>query len=204
VQRVIPDNCADVLVSDEGRAVLVGPATHAELPRLAPGTLIRGLRIEPYAIRTVFGVDADELTDRTLPLDAVLGSRAARVLADAVWRPCAADLRAALPDSSPDRATVGVVRALTAPSTRSVDAIADRTGYSARHLRRLVRAETGLSPKALHRVARLQEFLRRAERGTPVSAAAAAAGYADQPHATREVRALTGLTPRSLLAERAG
>ncbi|MFG1927560.1 helix-turn-helix domain-containing protein [Cryptosporangium sp. NPDC048952] len=198
VQRVLPDNCADILVTADGRAVLVGPPTQVELPRLATGVRIHGLRIEPYAIRTVFGLDADELTDRTLPLEAVLGDGVARRVAEAVWE--GTDLP--WQDVRPDEPTVGIVRALTGPGAPSVDAVADRAGYSPRHLRRLVRTETGLSPKTLQRVARLHEFLGRAE-FAPVGAAAVAAGYADQPHATREIRALTGLTPRQLIAERA-
>ncbi|GAA3393969.1 helix-turn-helix domain-containing protein [Cryptosporangium minutisporangium] len=227
--RVIPDNCADILVGADGNAQLVGPATGVDLPHFPSGTLIRGLRFEPFAIRTAFGVEADELTNRTIPLDAVLDGRSARLVAEAVWlgvgaarpgparaiRPeLTADRRESAAafarlgvrwrDARPERATVGIVRELTTAGTPSVDAVADRSGYSPRHLRRLVRAETGLTPKTLHRVARVHAFLRWAEEGgLPVGAAAAAAGYADQPHASREIRALTGLTPRGLLAERA-
>ena len=202
VHRVIPDNCADILVTADGDAHLVGTATHVDLPRFGSGTVIHGLRFEPYAVRTVFGLDAGELTDRTVPLAAVLGDRAARAVAEAIWTdPTALSVRWG--DVRPERAAVGIVRTLTSPGAPSVDAVAERTGYSGRHLRRLVRAETGLSPKTLHRVARLHEFLHRAEEGNaPVGAAAAAAGYADQSHATREIRALTGLTPGQLLAER--
>ncbi|GAA0272640.1 helix-turn-helix domain-containing protein [Cryptosporangium japonicum] len=198
VQRVLPDNCADVLVRADGRAVLVGPSTKVELPRLVAGTRIVGLRIEPYAVRTIFGLDADELTDRTFGLDTLLGDRAARRLAEEVWDGVPRSWR----DLRPEKATVGIVEALTSPGAPSVDTIAERAGYSPRHLRRLVRAETGLGPKTLQRVARLHQFLNRADAG--LGPAAAAAGYADQSHATREIRALTGLTPRRLLAERAG
>lgn len=50
---------------------------------------------------------------------------------------------------------------------------------------------------------RLQRFLASAERSrTGLAAAAADAGYADQPHLTREVVDLTGTTPARLLEER--
>lgn len=189
-------------MTETGRVLVVGPATRAALPRLPRGTRIRALRFEPFAVRTAFGVDAEELTDRTLSLDAVVGDRAARRLAEGVWTG-AGELLSRWRDLRPDRVTAGIVRALTAPGARGVDAVAERAGFSPRHVRRLVRAETGLSPKTLHRVARLHEFLRRAEdeRAT-LGAAAMAAGYADQPHASREIRVLTGLTPGRLLAER--
>ena len=220
VQRVLPDNCADVLVFADGRAVLVGPATGVEVPALPAGTLVRGLRFEPHALGAVFGLDAAELTDQTVALDAVLRPALARAVAEAAW---GADLLGGVAglggaagwlarrwqDVRPDRATVGIVQALTTPEPAlgtgavRVETVAERLGFSPRHLRRLIRAETGLTPKTLHRVARLHDFLRRAEAGRlPVGLAAAAAGYADQPHASREVRALTGLSPRQLLAER--
>ncbi|MFI5959622.1 helix-turn-helix domain-containing protein [Cryptosporangium sp. NPDC051539] len=200
VQRVIPDNCADILVTADGRAVLVGPSTHVELPRLPAGTLIRGLRFHPYAVGTAFRLDATELTDRAIDLDTVLGVAEARAVAERIWT---GDLANTWQRTEPDRATAGIVRALTSPGAPSVDAVADRAGYSPRHLRRVVRAETGLSPKTLSRVARLHDFLRAAEGGvTSLGRAAATAGYADQAHASREIRALAGLTPRDLLAER--
>ena len=63
----------------------------------------------------------------------------------------------------------------------------------------------GLGPKALQRVARLHRFLALAERpgARQLAVAAVEAGYADQSHLTREVRALSGLPPAALLAERA-
>lgn len=36
---------------------------------------------------------------------------------------------------------------------------------------------------------------------TDVAALALAAGYSDQPHLTREARLLTGLTPKSIVAQ---
>ena len=75
---------------------------------------------------------------------------------------------------------------------------------SERHLRRLVADHTGLEPRTLPRVARFQRFLALSDRAAEPSLAALAvrAGYADQAHLTREVRALSGLTPAALLAER--
>ena len=49
-----------------------------------------------------------------------------------------------------------------------------------------------------------RSFLAAAERGQGLAAAGADAGYADQAHLTRDVRALTGVTPKRLLDERLG
>ena len=74
-----------------------------------------------------------------------------------------------------------------------------------RHLRRLVLTHAGLEPRTFQRVARFQRFLALAERtggDGSLAGLAARAGYADQAHLSREVRALSGLTPTALLAER--
>ena len=52
----------------------------------------------------------------------------------------------------------------------------------------------------LQRVLRLRRFLARTD--VDLAAAAAEAGYSDQPHLTRECRQLTGLTPAQLSLHR--
>ncbi len=86
----------------------------------------------------------------------------------------------------------------------SVQQAADEVGYSRRHLGTLVRAESGVSPKAFHRLARFERshrLLRRAATsGRPSLARVAAdAGYADQAHLTREWGSLAGCTPTGWL-----
>jgi methylphosphotriester-DNA--protein-cysteine methyltransferase len=60
----------------------------------------------------------------------------------------------------------------------------------------------GLTPKTLQRVMRLQVFLEYSSQRHGLAAASAEAGYADQSHLTREIHALSGLTPARLLADR--
>jgi AraC-like DNA-binding protein len=74
-----------------------------------------------------------------------------------------------------------------------VAAAAARSGLGERQLRRRCEAAFGYGPKTLARVLRLQRALELARRGVPFASVAAEAGYADQPHLAREVRALTGL-----------
>jgi AraC-like DNA-binding protein len=68
----------------------------------------------------------------------------------------------------------------------------------ARQLHRRSRTAFGYGPKTLSRVLRLQRALAVAGEGASYAEVAARSGYADQPHLTREVRALTGLTPGRL------
>lgn len=83
--------------------------------------------------------------------------------------------------------------------------VADRVGWSPRRLTERVRAETGLTPKQVARVARFDAARRalagRAARGLPLDLAGSAPawGYADQAHLTREWRDPTGLPPTAWL-----
>jgi transcriptional regulator GlxA family with amidase domain len=79
-------------------------------------------------------------------------------------------------------------------------------GLSERQLRRRFDAAVGYGPKTLAGVLRLQRFLAltSAEPSPDLARLALDAGYADQPHLTRECRRLTGLTPVVLVARGAG
>jgi AraC-like DNA-binding protein len=79
--------------------------------------------------------------------------------------------------------------------------MAERTGLSARQLRRRCLPLFGYGPRRLARVLRLGRALEAARAGTPLAQVAAGCGYADQAHLSREVRALAGTTPAGLLRE---
>ena len=199
VQRVVPDACADVIVSSEGEATVVGPATAVQLPRLSGGERLRGLRFRTAAIGPALGLPAYELRDLQVPLRELFPAREAARIADEVWR---GELPAFLDPGVRERRVEHALASLRR-QTRVGD-IAEDLGVSARHLRRLVLAHTGLEPRTLSRIVRFQRFLDLSDRAAEPSLAglAARAGYADQAHLTREVRALSGLTPTALLAER--
>ena len=80
-----------------------------------------------------------------------------------------------------------------------VAAVVDEVGYSHRRFIELFDDAVGLSPKRYCRVQRLQRAISslggRSASGGALAAIAAAAGYADQAHFTREFRALVGVAP---------
>lgn len=103
------------------------------------------------------------------------------------------------------RAEVGHALARLTRGARVGDVAAD-VGFSRRHLGALVRAECGVTPKELQRVARFQRsrdlLVRAARTGTrDLAGVAASSGYADQAHLTREWRRLAGCTPTTWLRE---
>jgi AraC-like DNA-binding protein len=208
-QRVLPDGHADLVVDHRGRAVLVGPATGVSVTVLPPGEVMHGLRLAFPAVGSVLGVPAGELTDRVVPLSALLGESRARMVADALgggdrgaWVRVHHWLAAAQPDP---RAAVAAARLWHRPDAE-VAAVARRVGLSDRQLRRLLHAEVGLGPRTFQRIGRLQRFLMvaTAHPGRGLAELAADAGFADQPHLSREARSLTGLTAAGLVAFQLG
>jgi len=194
VQRVLPDGHADVLLYGSGEVELVGVYDRVALPALPAGTVIHGIRLRPEAIAAAFRLDASELRNLTLPGEDVLGQRGANRLRDD--RAVDAWIRSI----QPDRRTAAAIELL---QSESVEHVAGRLGLSTRQLQRIILSNVGLAPKTLQRVMRMQRFLDVAARRGELAAASAEAGYADQSHLTREVRALSGLTPKRLLADRA-
>ena len=195
--RVVPDARSDIIVSAEGSAILVGPTTDVAVHDLAPGTHVRGLRFRTEALGPAVRLPASELRDATLPLSAVLPDRLARRVAEDVW---AGRFPVALRPDPVDARIAHAVRRLWRGET-GVAGVAGELGLAERHLRRLFLEHTGVGPKAVQRVGRFQRFLTGA--GTAnLARLAAEAGYADQAHLAREVRALAGLSPSDLLRER--
>jgi AraC-like DNA-binding protein len=103
----------------------------------------------------------------------------------------------------PDPALLAIVRTVTRerPPGVAIGRLLSELGLSERSLRRYCHDAFGYGPKMLERILRFQKFLRLLRRSSAprLSRLAAEAGYADQAHLTREVRRLSGLTPRSFL-----
>jgi AraC-like DNA-binding protein len=212
VHRVLPDACADAVWIDEAAPVVAGPATRTVMLSLPPGTLIVGARFRPGWAPSFLGLPADEICDRELPLREFW-----RADAERLWQQVADErttarklvtIEAALLDRAAearhaDRLAVRAVAWLASNPGGRVHALARDLELSDRQLQRRLAAATGYGPKTLQRVLRLQRLLALAPaRRGGLAQLAAEAGYADQPHMTREMRALTGLSPAALLLAR--
>ncbi|WP_025140011.1 helix-turn-helix domain-containing protein [Achromobacter sp. DH1f] len=81
----------------------------------------------------------------------------------------------------------------------SIGALASEIGWSRKHLLLQFRAQMGLGPKALARMLRFHQACLVARAGTDPGWAqiAAAAGYADQAHMTREFTEMSGDAPQA-------
>nr|WP_245816477.1 helix-turn-helix domain-containing protein [Lentzea albidocapillata] len=182
MQRVVPDGCTDLIWTPaSGTLFVAGPDTSAQLATVAPGTLY-GVRLPPGAFPSVFGAPAHAVRDLRVPLSELVPSARLDSFSDMVSF-CAS------------RVVVDPALAATASLLRSGDvgAVAWEIGLSSRQLRRRCLDAFGYPPKVLQRVLRFDTALRLAWNGVPFSAVAFEAGYADQAHLAREVRALAGV-----------
>ncbi|SOC52251.1 Helix-turn-helix domain-containing protein [Blastococcus aggregatus] len=177
------------------------------------------LSLTPAGARALLGCPAGALASLDSPLDDVLGAVGTelveRVRAAGSWPARFAVLEQVLHRQVADDGVRPEVaeawRLTTAGGGRlPVAEVAARVGWSVRHLEQRFRAETGLGPKEAARVARFDRARRalagRAGGGRPLDLAglAAATGFADQAHLTREWRAFAGLPPTRWLAAEFG
>ena len=194
--RILPDGCLDLIWND-GSVFVAGPDTVAEVASSPPGSRFAALRFAAGTGPGVLGVPADELLDRQVPLEDLWPAAEVRRLAEATDPIAALESVAARRFQQPDRTMVAVAEA--AQAGRQVSAIADSCALSPRHLHRLCKTAFGYGPKTLHRILRLQRAVRLARGGLPFADVSAVAGYADQAHLAREVKALAGVPLSGLI-----
>jgi len=218
VNRVLPDNCIDVVfdLRSQPSAFVVGPMLTAEVIPHAADIDLLGVRFSPGAATEFLDARAAELA-------------AANVDAGDLW-PDTASLVGQLIDTPHDarplvldayllrrrraRRDATLARRAAAAIQRSggrltVDELASAVSVSDRTVLRAFLAAVGIGPKDALRVQRFRVAARLLERSVGESAApmslagiAAACGYADQSHFTRDFNALAGLTPGAYRTEK--
>lgn len=209
---VLPDGCMDILFSFAGE----GPNEHTVIGTMtrplvttptAPMELL-GVRFRPGGATPFLSLPAHELTDQTAPLEDLWGRSAldasarlevARTIDERVFlldrilreRLGRADQR------TDQRVLQASELAVRTRGAVTVDLMAEASGLSARQLERRFLATVGLSPKVAGRIVRFRTAVARLhkEPDWPLSRVALDCGYADQPHFTREFKALAGVTP---------
>lgn len=203
--RLMPLTATVIIIDVESGAGLVtgprGLPGRCERQRWGHGVTIG---LSPAGASELFGVPTADLAEGVLSLADVAGGRAAelvdRVAAAPTWEARCATLDRLL---SPRLGNGGDTLADAAWQRLHHDRIPDvaaALGVSRRLLERVCRTRLGHSPGRIARTARFQRAAGLILRGLPLATVAARAGYADQPHLTRESVALAGLTPGALCA----
>lgn len=213
--RVLPDGCVDIIWAPGHEPWVAGPDTSPKLSSVPPGTLLVGVRFLPGAAAPLFQVPISSLTNLSMPLadlwphqhsrevrsrldcaDSI--EQAAAALEDAVAK-CIQD--SAQPDPLVQRVIANILLRVSGGSDEN-QMRHDDLGITPRQLRNRFRDAIGYGPKAFERIARFRRFLHltRQRPGLGLAGLAAEAGYADQPHLTRECMKLGGRSPRILAA----
>lgn len=172
---------------------MAGIHVHLSVPRLA----------------ALLGVSIAELGDRVVRLDDLPGE--ARVLGERLAEAADDEARFDMLDRfvtgragemAVDTAIGAALRSLGRCGPSPVESAAEVLGWSRKQLARRVRDATGLLPRAFVRLSRFERFAAALQSapGESLAEHAAAAGYADQAHLTRDVRRLAATTPADLRA----
>ena len=212
--RIVPDDAPHLLwhrydgARDSSQLMLVGARSVFTDIDKSGRTATVGVRLRSGAVPALFRIPAHEITDRVLDLESVIGVPARDVGEQLVNAPLQLAtarierllLRLATRGRAVNPRATSLV-ALGDSGLPRVERIARALGVSQRTLRAIARDEIGLSARDVVRIRRLHHALRVGLANPRAwSRAAAAAGYVDQAHFTRECHALLGETPGAFAA----
>jgi AraC-like DNA-binding protein len=197
---VLPDGCMD-LIWDGSELFVAGPDTGPHRTAAPSGTTFAAVRFRPGTGPAAVGVPADAVRDQRVPVTEVWDDedvdRTIARLAEEDPVAVIEDVAARRLEATPPDPLIEAVVRLVAEG-RPVADVADSVGLGERQLHRRSLAAFGYGPKVLARILRLQRALAFAREGSPLSQTAAQAGYFDQAHLAREVRALAGASMAAL------
>lgn len=173
------------------------------------GGLSHGMQVSftPLGAHAFFGLPMHLLSGCAVPLDALLGLDAERLVERLVAEPDWA-ARLVLLERAVSKRLAGAVgptpgvhwawsRLVETRGRVPIAALADELGWSAKRLVSRFKDEVGVSPKSVARLLRFERASALLALELPPSLAAVAVdcGYYDQSHLTNELRRITGVTP---------
>ena len=224
MHRVLPDPSVSIAyccrrapdgTPGDPRVLLVGEKTQPMVFSYDRGRQTAAVRIKIEWVEHLLELRPGEHQNTSVDLGLVLPLFAEELLENLSRTRSPADtldtLRAALLGRQQSRAEVRhavVTHALDAVRvTRGrcpIEKIAERAGFSARHLRRLVNDSAGVSLKSFARTTRFVTAVTRADgvEHPQWAQIAADAGFYDQSHFVRDCQEICGMTPTELDRER--
>ncbi|WP_063725779.1 helix-turn-helix transcriptional regulator [Cryptosporangium arvum] len=204
-RRMFPITLTTLLLdADEGARLVTGARRTGAVHDGRPWRSGVSVGLTPAGVRALLGAEAAAVAGATVVLDAGLGRLADRLAELPDWPSRVAALDTILTGRLRGRRVQRTVdRAwwrLQDPAGVRVGALAAELGVSRRYLELEFRRRIGLSPQTVARVARLQRAVGVLTAPAATLGDAAAVGFADQSHLSRETRALLGSTPGELFA----
>lgn len=196
---VVPaDGCVDLILRD-GQVNVAGPSTRwLATGRDGAGGSV-GLRLPPGRASRLLNVELSPVADQLVPLGDLVGRGLALRLREAMValevRPQSSTAVSSLmaiagdPDPWTERVRRGAFNAIPASDVAATLAVSPRS------FRRRMLSTFGYGYATLVRLERARRAQRSLLSGSSIAAAAAEAGFADQPHLSREFQRLVGLSP---------
>lgn len=174
---------------------------------------IMGVNFKPGGAFPFFNLPAGELLNVHVSLDTLWRKTADELRERLVGAPALDDrfrlleaylLRQAPRLLTPHPAVAFALREFQQSPRRTVAAVTEQTGLSARRFIQLFSAEVGLTPKVFCRVLRFREALQRLYQGEQIELAdlAFACGYYDQAHFSNDFKMFSGFSPTAYLKHR--
>ena len=201
-----------VLQLRSGEAFVAGIHLRSALSRSEGAQAGMHVFLPLTTLRRLLAIPMDQLVDRVVGLDALLGAEA-RSLCVRLCEAPDRSARVALLDAAItrrlalmpplDRRQAHALDALRTRPGLDILTIADDIGWSRKHLTARVKDAVGVGPRCFRRLLRFQELIAAVEMHveTPDWAGLAhEAGYFDQSHMIREFREFSGLTPSLYVA----
>jgi AraC-like DNA-binding protein len=211
--RVLPDNCIDVLfdLTGDGSGFLVGPMLQAMVFDVRGYSDTIGVRFCPGAATEFLDLKASELATAHVKASDVWND--AETLSDRLRSSPVASrpgiLDAYLRGRRRARRDATLARAVAASIGRArglltVGGLTATFAVNERKLQRSFDAAVGIGPKQVMRVARFRSAaaMLQADPKASLARIAAACGYTDQAHFTKEFVEFAGLTPTAWRVER--
>ena len=203
---IVPDGCVDVVYEQQGayvRCFVFGTASHLHQFQFTPDAQYVGVRFRPGMGRHFLELHPRDLTDQQVEVSAFLDVQPDEIAEESGFL--------AQTELLTHRLGVALHRLDVTPSPLEqalhcvqqnqerwrVDTLADLTGRSVRQVERTIMADTGLPPKFLLRILRVQSAI-SAIQCAPLRSLvdlATTLDYADQAHMNRDFRLITGSTP---------
>ena len=232
LERVLPTGAAQLIVNlkeDQTRlydpkrpgrcvvtagTVLVGVQSRYQVIDTSEQEFVAGVAFRPAGTVPFICVPAHETRDADVPLEALWGRRRTAALRERLLESDGPDaaldaLETALLEVwTPPGLHPAVTFALTAferaPLTRSVAAVTDAIGLSAKRFIERFKREVGMTPKRYCRIRRFQRAVAQANQESAVDwpQVALDCGYFDQAHFIHDFRSFAGITPTGYQAAR--
>jgi AraC-like DNA-binding protein len=207
---VLPDGCIDLIFQGGATGGRLFSSALIDAPvlfRSGQRDWFVGVRFRPAMARVVLDIDPIECRNRDIPaaeIDPTFGALEREL------QECASPHAAlTLLKRAVDARLAKEERQLAPPHVQEalnllgrggdvahVHRVARALGMTERSLHRALLRWSGLAPKPMARILRMQRTIAAIRAGrVPLALIAQRMGYADQAHMTRELRALTGLAP---------